>query len=148
MRYLSELGGEEIGVRQQAAELAIKAMGITFTVYHEQEGSIDRAWPLDIIPRTITRKEWAKIEKGLEQRVAALNLFIDDVYHGQRIVADGVFPKEIISTSKNFRPNALGSSRRGGCWAHVCGKRPGTRQRRHGPTCWKTTCAFLRASRT
>ena len=68
MRYLSELGGEEIGVRQQAAELAIKAMGITFTVYHEQEGSIDRAWPLDIIPRTITRKEWAKIEKGLKQR--------------------------------------------------------------------------------
>src|SRR3954447_11756878 len=54
MRYLSELGGGEIGVRQQAAELAIKAMGITFTVYHEGEGSIDRAWPLDIIPRTIT----------------------------------------------------------------------------------------------
>src|ERR1700745_84345 len=70
MRSLSELGGDEIGVRQQAAELAIKAMGVTFTVYHEQGGSIDRAWPLDIIPRTITRKEWAKIEKGLEQRVA------------------------------------------------------------------------------
>src|SRR5215813_4660329 len=77
MRYLAELGGEEIGVRQQAAELAIKSMGITFTVYHEQEGSIDRTWPLDIIPRTITRKEWARIEKGLEQRVAALNLFIN-----------------------------------------------------------------------
>src|ERR1700747_727644 len=72
MRYLSELGGGEIGVRQQAAELAIKSMGITFTVYHEQEGSIDRAWPLDIIPRTITRKEWAKIENGLRERVAAL----------------------------------------------------------------------------
>ena len=52
-RYLTELGGEEIGVRQQAAELAIKAMGITFTVYHEQGGSIDRSWPLDIIPRII-----------------------------------------------------------------------------------------------
>ena len=121
MRYLSELGGEEIGVRQQAAELAIKAMGITFTVYHEQEGSIDRAWPLDIIPRTITRKEWAKIEKGLEQRVAALNLFIDDVYHEQRIVSDGVFPKEIISTSKNFRPECVGVKPPGGCWAHICG---------------------------
>ena len=56
-RYLTELGGEEIGVRQQAAELAIKAMGITFTVYHEQGGSIDRSWPLDIVPRTIARKE-------------------------------------------------------------------------------------------
>src|SRR5258708_29888695 len=62
MRYLSELGGEEIGVPQQAAELAIKAKGSTFTVYHQQEGSIDRAWPLDINPRTITRREWAKIE--------------------------------------------------------------------------------------
>src|SRR6201990_2866217 len=80
MRYLSELGGEEIGVRQQAAELAIKAMGIPVSVYLEQEGSIDRACPLDIIPRPITRKEWAKIETDLEQRVAALNLFIDDVY--------------------------------------------------------------------
>ncbi len=58
MRYLTEMDGDEIAVRQQAAELAIKAMGITFTVYHEQDGSIDRAWPLDIIPRTISRKEW------------------------------------------------------------------------------------------
>ena len=48
MRYLTEMDGDEIAVRQQAAELAIKAMGITFTVYHEQDGSIDRAWPLDI----------------------------------------------------------------------------------------------------
>src|SRR5688572_19263882 len=94
LRYLSELGSE-IGVRQQAAELAIKAMGITFTVYHEQEGSIDRAWPLDIIPRAIPRREWIRIESGLKQRVAALNLFIDDVYHEQRIVKDGVFPAHI-----------------------------------------------------
>ena len=79
MRYLTEMDGDEIAVRQQAAELAIKAMGITFTVYHEQDGSIDRAWPLDIIPRTISRKEWQTIEAGLIQRAAALNLFIDDV---------------------------------------------------------------------
>src|SRR5271169_3052744 len=69
VRYLAELGGAEIGVRQQAAELAIKAMGITFTVYHEQGGSIDRSWPLDIIPRTIARKEWTRIQAGLRQRV-------------------------------------------------------------------------------
>ena len=66
MRYLTDMEGGEIAVRQQAAELAIKAMGITFTVYHEQDGSIDRAWPLDIIPRTISRKEWQRIEAGLE----------------------------------------------------------------------------------
>jgi uncharacterized circularly permuted ATP-grasp superfamily protein len=121
MRYLSELGSEEVGVRQQAAELAIKAMGVTFTVYHEQGGSIDRAWPLDIIPRTISRKEWLRIERGLKQRAAALNLFIDDVYHDQRIVKDGLFPGEIIATSKNFRPQCVGLRPPLRCWAHVCG---------------------------
>lgn len=121
MRYLSDLGSAEVGVRQQAAELAIKAMGITFTVYHEQGGSIDRAWPLDIIPRTISRKEWMRIERGLQQRAAALNLFIADVYHEQRIVKDGVFPLEIIATSKNFRPQCVGLQPPLGCWAHICG---------------------------
>jgi len=121
IRYLSELEGEEIGVRQQAAELAIKSMGITFTVYHEQGGSIDRAWPLDIIPRTISRKEWQKIEKGLKQRATALNCFIDDVYHDQRIIADGVVPLDLIASSKNFRPVCMGVDPPLKCWAHICG---------------------------
>jgi uncharacterized circularly permuted ATP-grasp superfamily protein len=99
MRYLTDMDGGEIAVRQQAAELAIKAMGITFTVYHEQDGSIDRAWPLDIIPRTISRKEWQKIEAGLIQRAAALNLFIDDVYHGQKFIKDGLMPASIFCHS-------------------------------------------------
>ena len=73
IRHLSELGSAEIGVRQQAAELAIKVMGVTFTVYHQEDGSIDRAWPLDIIPRIIAAKEWKRIAAGLKQRVAALN---------------------------------------------------------------------------
>jgi uncharacterized circularly permuted ATP-grasp superfamily protein len=121
VRYLSELGKDEIGARQQAAELAIKEMGITFTVYHEQDGSIDRAWPLDIIPRTIALKEWTRIEAGLKQRVAALNRFIDDVYHEQRIVAAGVFPASIIATSRNYRPMCAGIRPPHGCWAHICG---------------------------
>jgi len=121
IRHLSELGSEELGVRQQAAELAIKVMGVTFTVYHEQGGSIDRAWPLDIIPRIISSREWNRIAAGLKQRVAALNHFIDDVYHAQRIVEDGVFPHHIIASSKNFRPNCVGISPPQGCWAHICG---------------------------
>jgi len=120
LRYLSELG-DELAVRQQAAELAIKAMGITFTVYHEDEGSIDRAWPLDIIPRTISRREWQRIETGLRQRVAALNLFVDDIYHAQRIVRDGVFPAEIIASSRNFRPICVGINPPLSYWAHICG---------------------------
>jgi uncharacterized circularly permuted ATP-grasp superfamily protein len=121
IRHLSELGCAEIGVRQQAAELAIKVMGVTFTVYHEQGGSIDRAWPLDIIPRIISAKEWQRIAAGLRQRVAALNSFIDDVYHAQRIVKDGVFPLDIIASSRNFRPNCVGISPPRGVWAHICG---------------------------
>ncbi|MEJ0008483.1 MAG: circularly permuted type 2 ATP-grasp protein [Steroidobacteraceae bacterium] len=120
-RYLTELGGGEIGVRQQAAELAIKAMGITFTVYHEQGGSIDRSWPLDIVPRTIARKEWNRIEAGLRQRVIAINRFIDDIYHQQRIIADGIMPISIIASSRNFRPNCMGVSPPASCWAHICG---------------------------
>src|SRR3954469_1658877 len=121
MRYLTEMDGDEIAVRQQAAELAIKAMGITFTVYHEQDGSIDRAWPLDIIPRTISRKEWQRIEAGLVQRAAALNLFIDDVYHEQKFIKDGLMPASIIHTSKNFRANVKGIKPPLGTWAHICG---------------------------
>jgi uncharacterized circularly permuted ATP-grasp superfamily protein len=119
--YLTELGGAEIAVRQQAAELAIRAMGITFTVYHEQNGSIDRAWPLDILPRTISRKEWQRIEKGLIQRAAALNLFIDDVYHDQKFIRDGRMPADIIHTSKNFRAYCQGIKPPLGVWAHICG---------------------------
>src|ERR1700692_1404815 len=121
IRHLSELGCQEIGVRQQAAELAIKVMGVTFAVYHEQSGSIDRAWPLDIIPRIISSREWNRIAVGLKQRVAALNHFINDVYHAQRIVKDGVFPHHVITSSKNFRPNCVGISPPQGCWAHICG---------------------------
>jgi uncharacterized circularly permuted ATP-grasp superfamily protein len=118
---LSRLGADEIAIRQQAAELAIKAMGITFTVYHEQDGSIDRAWPLDIIPRTIGYREWRGIAKGLTQRVVALNHFVHDVYHEQRIIKDGVFPAEIIHTSHNYRPLCRNVRPPLDCWAHVCG---------------------------
>jgi uncharacterized circularly permuted ATP-grasp superfamily protein len=121
IRHLSELGSEELGVRQQAAELAIKVMGVTFAVYHEQGGSIDRAWPLDIIPRIISSKEWNRIAAGLKQRVAALNHFINDVYHAQRIIKDGVFPRHVIASSKNFRPNCVGIGPPQDCWAHICG---------------------------
>ncbi|HSN71030.1 MAG TPA: circularly permuted type 2 ATP-grasp protein [Steroidobacteraceae bacterium] len=120
-RYLADLGSDELVVRQHAADLAIKAMGITFTVYHEQGGSIDRAWPLDIVPRTIALSEWQRIEAGLVQRARALNRFIDDIYHDQRIIRDGVFPAEIVATSKNFRSQCVGVSPPLGIWAHICG---------------------------
>jgi len=120
-QYLKRLSEEEIQARKAAAELAIRVMGITFTVYSQQGGSIDRAWPFDIVPRIIARSEWEVIEAGLKQRVQALNLFINDIYHEQRIVADKVFPAEILAGSKNFREQCMGIMPALGIWAHICG---------------------------
>lgn len=121
-RFFSSLKDQELIDRKTAAELAIRSMGITFTVYSEEEGgSIDRAWPFDIIPRVITKTEWNGIERGLKQRVRALNLFIDDLYHKQKIIKDGILPAELIADSENFREQCVGVRPPGGVWAHICG---------------------------
>ncbi len=118
--YLASLSDDELSERKTAAELAIQVMGITFTVYSEG-GSIDRAWPFDIIPRIIPKREWDKTETGLKQRVRALNSFIDDIYHEQRIIKDKVFPAEVLTQSVNFRPQCVGVQAPRGIWAHICG---------------------------
>ena len=120
-RYLSKLSDEEIQERRAASELAIKSMGISFTVYSEDEGSIDRMWPFDIVPRIIEKKEWDQIEAGLKQRVKALNMFIDDIYHEQNIIKDGILPAELLQDSKNFRQQCVGINPPLGIWAHICG---------------------------
>ena len=134
-------------LRQQAAELAIKSMGITFTVYHEQGGSIDRAWPLDIIPRIISRREWVRIEAGLRQRVMALNLFIDDIYHDQRILADGIVPREIIASPPTSGASASASARRSAA-GRTSAALIWCATRTAPSMCSRTTCAFPRASPT
>jgi uncharacterized circularly permuted ATP-grasp superfamily protein len=105
--YLASLGIPALAERQADADRAIVEMGITFTVYTEGQ-NIDRAWPFDVIPRTIEATEWARIESGLIQRLKALNHFIDDLYHDRRIITDGVVPDDIIATSANFLPACIG----------------------------------------
>jgi uncharacterized circularly permuted ATP-grasp superfamily protein len=119
--YLTGLAGEEVESLRAASELSIKEMGITFTVYTQEEGSIDRSWPFDIIPRIIAKSEWDGIEKGLKQRVRALNLFIHDLYHEQKIIKDKVFPKELLANSVNFRKECMGVNPPLNIWAHICG---------------------------
>jgi len=119
-RHLSELGPDALSDRQDAAEREIRAIGVTFTVYDGSTG-VDRPWPFDIIPRVIPREEWQAIEIGLVQRLNALNLFIDDVYHDQRVVSAGVVPSELVSGSPNFRRECVGVDPPGGIWAHICG---------------------------
>jgi uncharacterized circularly permuted ATP-grasp superfamily protein len=118
--YLASLGGRELAERQRDAERAIAEMGITFTVYTEGQ-NIDRAWPFDVIPRTIEAAEWVRVERGLIQRLTALNRFIDDLYHDRRIIADGVVPDDIIATSANFLPACVGANPPYGVWANICG---------------------------
>ncbi|GAB3018761.1 circularly permuted type 2 ATP-grasp protein [Bowmanella dokdonensis] len=118
--FLAGLSEQELATARSSAEYAIKEMGITFTVYGEGS-SIDRAWPIDIIPRIICHSEWKGIEAGLKQRVEALNLFIDDLYHKQQIIKDGVFPADLLKKSVNFRPQCVGIKPPHGIWAHICG---------------------------
>jgi uncharacterized circularly permuted ATP-grasp superfamily protein len=117
---LDRLGLDDLGDRQRLAELDILTMGITFTVYSDG-ANIDRAWPFDLIPRIISGAEWSAIERGLIQRLVALNRFIDDLYNEQRIISDGVFPRELLDESVNYRPQCRGVHPPFGVWAHICG---------------------------
>ena len=119
-RHLSALSPSQLKERQLAAERAIREMGITFTVYSEGE-NIDRAWPFDIVPRTLDQLEWQRIEAGLKQRLRALNHFIDDVYHQQRMVRAGKFPRAVLESSKNYLSACAGANPAHHVWANICG---------------------------
>jgi uncharacterized circularly permuted ATP-grasp superfamily protein len=120
VKYLGGLSREELESRRVAAESTVRDMGVSFTVYSDGE-NIDRSWPFDLIPRVISAKEWQQTASGLKQRVRALNLFINDVYHEQKIFKDGVVPAHLIKESKNFRPECVGITPPKGVWAHICG---------------------------
>ena len=120
VQYLRGLSDEDLRERREAAELAMRVMGITFTVYSD-EGGIDRVWPFDIIPRIISAREWRRTEQGLQQRVQALNMFIADMYDEQQIIKDGVFPRGVLEQSVNFREQCIGIKPPLGIWAHICG---------------------------
>ena len=120
MQYLSSLDDKELLSRKVASEIAIREMGISFTVYTEG-GNIDRAWPFDIIPRIIELSEWRRIEDGLKQRLTALNLFINDVYNDQEILKTGIVPAELILKSRNYLEPCRGVTPPYGVWANICG---------------------------
>jgi uncharacterized circularly permuted ATP-grasp superfamily protein len=106
--------------KRAMAESSYLNQGITFTVYRGDEGT-ERIMPFDLVPRIIPATEWSHLERGLEQRLRALNLFLHDIYHDQRIVKEGVVPLEIIRTAKNYRPELVGLDVPHGIYIHVCG---------------------------
>jgi uncharacterized circularly permuted ATP-grasp superfamily protein len=120
VRFVDGLADGELDRRQKSAERALLNLGITFGVYGDGAGA-ERIFPFDLVPRIVTAHEWALIERGLKQRVRALNLFIDDVYHEQRIVKDGVIPLEILATATTFRQACMGLNPPLGIWCHITG---------------------------
>jgi len=119
-KTIESLPDGELFSRQRGAERALLQMGITFNVYG-QEAGIEKIFPFDILPRIVPWAEWTLIERGLRQRIEALNLFIDDIYHQQKILADGVIPREIILSAKSYRKQCIGWNPPGGIWCHVTG---------------------------
>ncbi|MEP6960811.1 MAG: circularly permuted type 2 ATP-grasp protein [Acidobacteriota bacterium] len=105
---------------QLAAERLLIQLGITFNVYGDSAGT-ERAFPFDLIPRIVRSDEWDWIERGLKQRIFALNAFIDDIYHGQKILKDKIIPTEVIQSAIFYRPQCAGIHPPGGVWCHITG---------------------------
>ena len=117
---LGAMETDDLRRRAADAERELYNLGITFTVYSEKD-AIDRILPFDLLPRILTAAEWATIERGVEQRVTAINLFLADVYHGQKILKDGVVPAALVLGNANYRPEMVGFDVPLGTYAHVCG---------------------------
>lgn len=120
---LETLGSLERGQLQRfqgAAERLLVQLGITFNVYGDAAGT-ERIFPFDLIPRIVCAAEWERIERGLIQRIRALNLFINDIYNEQEILRAGVIPEEVIRSATFYRPQCVGIRPPGGIWCHITG---------------------------
>ena len=121
-KFLGSLSPNDLHEINNATESAIKSMGISFRIYSEEyvEGQ-DRSWPLDFIPRIIRKKEWDKVEKGLEQRVKALNLFIEDCYNEQKFLKESDMDESLITESPAFKEYCMGMKLKHHSWSSICG---------------------------
>lgn len=117
---INSLPDGDLRRRQLAAEAALLEMGITFAVYGSEEGT-ERIFPFDVIPRIVEPSDWAHIERGLKQRIFAINLFLNDIYNGQLIIKDKVIPLDLIESSRVFRSQCKNLSPPKGIWCHITG---------------------------
>lgn len=111
---------QEIQNHQEAAQVALFQLGVTFNVYNDDRG-VEKIFPFDIIPRIIAADDWQYLERGLKQRIQALNLFLGDVYGEQRILNDGIIPREIIDSAPSFLQPCKGLKPPTGVWCHITG---------------------------
>ncbi|MEM9537652.1 MAG: circularly permuted type 2 ATP-grasp protein, partial [Cyanobacteria bacterium P01_A01_bin.3] len=120
IQWMQELGIDRLKRHRQTAEIALYNLGITFNVYGDRQG-VEKIFPFDIIPRIISAKEWAWIERGLQQRLKALNCFVSDIYGEQRIVREGIIPENVIKTAPGYLEACHGIKPPNGVWCHISG---------------------------
>lgn len=120
LRKLEALPPGELLRRQEAAERSLLRMGITFNVYGDKAGT-EKIFPFDVVPRIVEAAEWAQLERGLQQRIKALNLFIHDIYHEQTIVKEGIIPKAILENATSYRAACHGLNPPHNIWCHITG---------------------------
>src|SRR5271170_7476669 len=117
---LQAIGDEAFGRRVKMADVTFRNQGITFTVYKDQAG-VEKIFPFDLIPRIIPANEWDHIERGLIQRITALNLFCQDIYHEQRILREKLIPADLIYGAKSFRREMFHVNVPRNIYIHICG---------------------------
>ena len=114
------LSNDDFNSRRKALNKGFRDKGITFTVYNNNEG-IEQIMPLDLFPRVIPANEWAFLEKGLTQRIQAINLFLHDIYNQQKILKDKIIPTSSIYSSSNFRREFMNFEVPHSIYMHLCG---------------------------
>jgi uncharacterized circularly permuted ATP-grasp superfamily protein len=117
---IDSIPAAEVLARQHAAEQSMRFAGVTFNVYEDLEGT-ERIFPFDLVPRVVEQAEWHWIETGLKQRIRALNLFIDDVYHEEKILNDGLVPRDLVVSASGYRKMCRGFDPLRGIWCHIAG---------------------------
>lgn len=117
---LARMGAATLRRRAKDAERELFNLGITFTVYTDRD-AIDRILPFDVIPRILSPKDWNQINTGIQQRVAALNLFLKDIYNDGKVFRDGIIPEELVKDNKHYRPEMEGFVPPQGTYVHICG---------------------------
>jgi len=117
---LGAMAASEFQLRRTNADLAFINQGITFSVYSDRRGT-EKIFPFDLIPRPVAASEWETCETGLVQRIRALNLFLDDIYHDRRILKEKVIPEALVLASKGYRKEMIGFTPPGGQYIHVVG---------------------------
>ena len=115
-----EMEREEFERKRALAASTFLTQGVTFTVYNDDQGT-ERIFPFDLVPRIIPAEEWELVERGLVQRIMALNLFLHDIYHAQNILRDGVIPKQIVWEAAHIRPEFMHFDVPRNIYIHICG---------------------------